>query len=311
MRTLEYLSHSSLQLWESQPEQFVINRLSPHKPPREPQGQAAAVGSAFDAYVKAALAEDLFGPGRYSFDELFESSVEPQNRDFAKPAGQHCFDRYFEHGFYWDILTEMKASPTEPRFESEVRLEIAGVPLLGKPDAEFSSPEGVRIVHDWKVSGYCSKSATSPTKNYRWLEPDKKEHKNFKPKMHGDVQIDETPFELTEAKWASQTSIYAWLSGLQPGDTSWVASVHQLACKPGTPVGIRVAEYRAHVSADYQHKLVARLRRCWDAIRTGHILIDLPREQSDARVRVLIRAATAISKDDTFFQEATRVPFRG
>ena len=61
MRIPKSLSYSSLSLWEKDIDEFYAKYLSDHAAPRLPQTPPMAVGSAFDAEVKAALHAALFG----------------------------------------------------------------------------------------------------------------------------------------------------------------------------------------------------------------------------------------------------------
>ena len=85
------LSYSSLCLFEKEPDEFYVRYLANHRAPRLPQEQPAAVGRAFDAYVKAQLNWHLYDRAmspQFEFPAIFESQVEPQNRDFALEGRQ-------------------------------------------------------------------------------------------------------------------------------------------------------------------------------------------------------------------------------
>ena len=71
-----------------------------------------AVGSSFDAFVKAALHKALFDKidPKFEFSTIFESQVEPQCRDFALVAGKVCFDAYKLTGAYDELLALLKQS---------------------------------------------------------------------------------------------------------------------------------------------------------------------------------------------------------
>ena len=240
MRKLEYLSYSGLSLWESRPEEFYLQRLCERRSPREPQEHPAAVGSAFDAYVKASLYEALFGKAdpKYTFDALFAAQVEPQNRDWALEAGRYVFDCYKLAGFYDEFLKQLEKSSEPPRFEFEVRATLNGVPFLGKPDARFVTRASIRVIHDWKVSGFCSKSTVSPAKSYMLCrdgyisdKPSKShntEHREYLAYQHGDLIINTTYLEAAKAEWADQLSLYGWAMGEPIGDENVVLSVHQI-----------------------------------------------------------------------------------
>jgi hypothetical protein len=137
VRKPTYLSFSGMALWEKDPEAFYIKYLSETRPPRLPQTPAMCVGSAFDAYVKAALHAAVFGPSfdpEYEFGTLFESQVEPYNRDFAVRAGKYCYKAYRHSGAYVELRDLLMQAIEPPRFESTLKGTIAGAPFLGKPD---------------------------------------------------------------------------------------------------------------------------------------------------------------------------------
>jgi hypothetical protein len=218
----------------------------------------------------------------------------------------------------------LKVSSEPPRFEFAVEAPIGGVPFLGKPDCRWSTPGGVSIVHDWKVSGYCSKYTTSPHKSYmmcrdgfvgKQSKSHGKEHNAFLAKQHGDIVINTSYLEAANPAWADQLSLYGWALG-EPIGGETVLSIHQIVAKPGEDKPpLRVAAYRALVSPEYQRTLLERLQRCWNAITTGHIFLDISREDSDARCAVLDDAAIGLMSDgssvEDYFQTATRESYRG
>lgn len=107
MRQQSYLSHSALQLWDANRSEYYLKYLSDARTPREPQTQPMCVGSAFDAFVKAALHHSLFAHdknGEFALETIFESQVESHNRDFAYPAGEYIFKCYCLSGRYAELL---------------------------------------------------------------------------------------------------------------------------------------------------------------------------------------------------------------
>src|SRR3990167_884900 len=172
MRIPKSLSYSSMSLWYKDQDEFYIRYLADHAAPRLPQEQPAAVGSAFDAYVKAQLNWHLYGRAmarQFEFPAIFESQVEPQNRDFALKAGKHVFKAYKLCGAYDDLLKQLQQSVEPTRFEFKVDGLIRGVPFTGKPDCRFVLDlwQGrIPCIYDWKVRGYCSKYGASPAKGY-------------------------------------------------------------------------------------------------------------------------------------------------
>ena len=328
MRQLEYLSYSGLSLWESRPDEFYLTRLCERREPREPQEKPAAAGSAFDAYVKSFLHRALFGDSnpQFEFQTLFEAQVEPQNRDWAIPVGQYIFHCYKLSGFYDELLDMLKQSKEPPRFEFEVQATLNGVPFLGKPDACWVTPRDVHVIHDFKVSGFASKYTTSPCKGYRICRDGfvgkqsrgaGKEHREYLGLQYRDIEINTSYMEASNDSWADQLSLYGWALGEKIGDENVVLSIHQIVAKPVEYEfpQLRVAEYHGRVAAGHQHALAARLKRCWDALQSGHIFADLSREESDLQCQALDDVALGMMTDgssrEDFFNDITRSRYMG
>ena len=311
MRLPEYLSPSSLSLWESNRQAFYLRHLVENRPPRIPQMDYMSIGSAFDAYVKAALHEALFGKGvdpQFEFDAIFTEQVEEPNRDWALAAGEYAFECYKITGSYDELLGDLLDSQTDPKFEFKVEGRVMGVPLLGKPDLRYIHKLGARIIFDWKVNGFCSKYGASPYKGYHlirdgWAVEDGKPsrgagkpHKMYKPIPHKGIEIGSHFMEETCEDWADQLSIYGWMLGDTVGGEDVVVRVDQLACKPreGSYPWLRVANHCCHISEEWQQSLIKRLVNCWESITSGFIFNDtMSREESDNRCEILDMRASA------------------
>jgi hypothetical protein len=325
MRIPEYLSYSSLTTFGSNPEEFALKYLSDERPPRIPQEKPAAVGSAFDARVKSELHTMLYGANsdpKYTYEALFEAQVEPQNRDTSGEDGDYVFKCYKECGAYDELAELIRQSPTPPQFEFELRGLIDGVPFLGKPDLKFQLPSTVTVVHDWKVNGYFGKGNTSPCKGYRKCldgfkdsKPNKSNgqpHKQFVPMDFKGLTIDTGYMEDCSTEWADQLSLYGWLLGEKIGDENVVLSVDQCVAKFHEPKPLlRFSNYRARVRKSYQEFLRKRLKDCWETILSGHILRNLSKEDSEARIKLISQQASALHEGDSFFAEMVRPKFRG
>lgn len=328
MRKPKHLSFSALRLFESDREQFVMERLAEVRAPREPQGMAAAVGSGFDAKVKAELGEALFGKGwnpEFEFDNLFVEQVDSHHRDWALPASLFTFDRYIESGAYDDLLAMLQKAKEPPQFEFTAMATVHGVPLLGKPDCRFIHEAGFAVILDWKVMGFASKSGTSPTKYYQLCRDgytaEKQSrshgcaHKGYVPLDYHGFEINTSSMEDAKPMYADQISIYSWVSGGEVGDDV-VAAIDELVCRPGEEFPlIRVSNLRARIAMVYQYALLHRIMACWEAIDSGHIFKDLSREESDAKCHRLSEIAlmrnTDGSDDDTSAIKMTQKQFRG
>jgi hypothetical protein len=346
MRTVKKLSPTSLHLWEGYRDEFYVKYLSDAPKPREPQTQAMTIGSAFDAFVKCSLHGHLFGhdgDGEYDLKTLFETQCQvAELRPWAWEAGKYAFDCYRTWGCYDELLRELQQSEEDPQFEFELRGEVEGVPLVGKPDLWYRRQ--VQVIYDWKVMGFCSRHAQSPKKFYktcrdcwgkdrakptRGFKGEPVAHKGYKEIDHYGHKIGDHFLEAVDKKWADQITIYTWMSGVPVGDEDTVVGLDQLACKPSPdpeknrhPL-IRVAQHRCRISAAYQRGLVKRLQACWDQIQSGHIFDDLTREESEQRCAMLdmqlhsegAKIDSGAMKDsaemDAFWADVNKKEFRG
>lgn len=318
MRKREYLSPTQLALYAEDASEYYLKYLSDHSPERELQTKPMSVGSAFDAIVKAYLHEKLFGKGsdpRFELDAIFNSQVEPHNRDWARIAGQHCFEEYARLGSLENLLLALGKSVGKPRFEMDVkatimdrRSTIGGVPFNGKPDCYYTSEQGAHVILDWKINGYCSKAGVSPMPGYVWIREDGK----F-PTSYGDpVEIisgvfvnKKAKFEELNLDWARQLCIYSWLCGEEVG-SEFIAQVHQLVCRPGDKKPrIRVAEHSLRISPEFQLRVFRDAEELWARVNSDHFFSHLSREESIARCKVLDERAKQMKGDD-FFSQMTR-----
>jgi hypothetical protein len=310
MRKPEFLSPSSISTFEKDIEDYAVKYLLKNRPPRPPQTEPMAVGSAFDAYVKSYLYKALmgnFGPnGEYERDTIFEQQVEPHNRDFARQAGQDCFEKYQQWGALADLMTELQTAIGPPRFEFSVqdtiRMDQWYAPLLGKPDCYFINAEGVRVVYDWKVNGYCSHRNTSPMKGYTCCRDGKtrKQHKDAMVVAFKGININCMMFlEDGNKHWADQLSIYSWLLGEEIGSEKVIFGIDQIT-GPGCS---RISSHRLKIQPVYQYRLMERVGQIWSIIDSGHIFRDRSREESDAYLQLLEDTHTKPNEVDDILKE--------
>ncbi|KKL53800.1 hypothetical protein LCGC14_2271830, partial [marine sediment metagenome] len=221
MRIPEYLSPTSISLWQKDEELFYQRYLSENRLAREPQTRPMSIGSAFDAFAKSYLHEKLFGKGadpQYSKEAIFEEQVQSRNRDWAWENGEFVFEAYKQSGCLADMMLELTGSVGDPRFEFTIKdtvtTQIGEIPLLGKPDIFFTNNEGARVILDWKVNGYCAKSLKSPMKGYVKLREKGKNVKMHKDccllKVHGMYINVAMNLENGDKSWADQLAIYSW-----------------------------------------------------------------------------------------------------
>ncbi len=301
MREVTYLSPSSLALWEKDQEAFFERYVSDPPVPRPLQANYAAIGSAFDAYVKAELIEACTGDK--CFEKLFETQVESEWRDWARVAGKYALDCYKVSGAYNVLLSALLASDTPPRFEFRLNKVIDGIPLVGCPDLKYSI-QRLPTILDWKVNGFCSKWGASPYKFYSivrdgWVDnPSKNSGQAYPGYVEinvGGTSIGNHYLEQTNKDWADQLSMYGWLMDLPVGSEDAIVQIEQLVCKPGTPwPRIRVASHRCRISAAWQTQLWQRIKTCWEMLPTA--FADGRGEMLEATARARAAADTDIER---------------
>lgn len=289
-RTPLYLSPSAYQTWKEDRVQYYNYYLSPQKRPREPQNQHMAIGSAFDAFVKAHMYKLYVNDNdpKYDFLKLFNDQVEEHNRALAIVDGQKVFDCYKASGALQDWSLKLNGAVGKVRFETSINGIVTGkresvskrigsVPLSGKPDLYFTLSNHDRVISDWKVNGFYSDDGVSPKAGFVREYPGFGQHKLCRPEKRGPVTINSAKtLDLVDAKWAAQLAIYAWVLGEEVG-SDFITMIHQIVCRPS---GIRVAEHCCIIGEEFQHKLYEDLQDVWYRIQEGLIFEGMNAEQS-------------------------------
>lgn len=316
-----HLSPSGFKTFQSNKEEYYLRYLAPSRAPRFPQTKPMSIGSAFDAFAKAYLYERLVADGnpKYTAEALFEDQVEEHNRDWAKDHGTWLFNYYLKSGAMADLLQEMAGGIGAPRFEFKLKGEVRGtfgsVVLLGLPDIFFVNREGASVILDFKINGYCSKTAKSPEKGFIKLRDDKQNfgaHKEAMPTSDRGMKINiRAPLELVNKQWALQCAIYAWLLGEDIGART-IVGIEQVVSKPtGEKYPYcRIASHRAICTPSWQVELFKELCEAWEIINSDHFFRDLSFEDSERKCRRLDEQAQALNGDpekkETWLAQITR-----
>jgi hypothetical protein len=332
---MEYLSPTSVSLFYKDRAEFYLSYLADQQPPKIPQSKPMAVGAATDAYLKAYIAEKLFGTemaDEFQLDAIFEAQVEPHNRDWAREHGKYVFDCYKISGALADLMLELQHALEAPRLEFKIQnripheAHVEGIPLLGKPDIFYINRLRMHVIYDFKVNGYCGKSPTSPKPNYLicrdgWggdTAPASRSHlqmhKNCEPmEINGLLMNIGHYLDDIDLHWARQLAIYGWVLGESVGSQFGVG-IEQMVSGGTTgrelalPL-IRVASHRCRINKIFQDSWFDEIQDAWKIIQSGHIFDDLDREDSDARCKMLDDYHKAFSGDtpkDKWFQSVTR-----
>jgi hypothetical protein len=251
-----------------------------------------AVGSAFDGLVKNAIERINGMPIR---DYL--GQIEHENRAQALEDGKQVMDFYSASKGISRLLIS-----GVPRMEFEIKCPIPGteacvggpVIIMGKPDLYYRVG-GLRIVHDWKVNGYCS--SASPQKGYVWDSKTGAPHKEVSPRAVRQGDTVTLVGQSAHFGWLDQLITYGWGLG-EPVGEEFCLQVHQITRTPaGGP--LRLTEHRCLAAPDYQRSLRDRYAGCWEAIKSGRVFTDLDLEADYAEQKSLDLLARGMT-DDAF-----------
>jgi len=300
---LRYISPTSMKAWEDDRTEFYLRYLSEKSPPRQPQTLPMAIGSGFDARIKAYLYAELVGKGdpKFELSTLFNSQVAVEHQDQIWKDSEVCFEAYKSSGALADLVLELGGSLTDPRFETDLEAQVtavveggmASVPFLGKPDVHFLNNMGMRVVLDFKVNGFYSGSGgqTKPGFVKRWPQGDS--HKKCVVREVGGIRVNNgLNLDEVDADWARQLCVYGWLAGAEVGGP-FVPVIHQLVWKPcglsesQTGRRLEVAKHACLLTPKYQWDLFGKAVKMWTAIQNDWIWDDLPLEASRGRGRAL------------------------
>lgn len=269
MRTPKHLSHSAIDLFRRNRQEYFRRYISEYKLPKMGQSLPMSIGSGFDAFIKYNLSKDL-GYNKFDLKILFNKQVDKVHWEWAWKNSQWVFNEYKRLGAYNSLLELLQTSIIEPRFEFEITEEIEGVPIKGLPDLMFLAD--VHVTIDFKVNGYCSLNGVKPKQTYVHSFPSSVRKKiPLIMKYKGvDVNIEDY-FEIVNKSWAQQNVIYSWLMGQEVG-SKYIIGIEQLAFMPG-PV-LTVACHRGIPSAKYQRTLMDEIKEIWDIVLSGEICDD-------------------------------------
>lgn len=267
---LNYISPSSYASWVQDPEQWYLHYGVGL---RTPQTAAMAVGSAFDAFVKAYISERLHGRRvEFEFSSLFESQVSEPHRDAALEAGRICFYYYRKYGCLGRLMELIDGKLV--RMETQITGTVGGQYVgLGRPDLIFELGTGRYGIVDWKVNGYYSNA--SPEPGYYVLEPGSTRHKRYSECVLHGIPCNDNPL-----RWEDQLLQYHWILG-SPIDEPCLGMIEQLVFRGGN---CRVASFRNKL---LKPSLFDDIVRMWNYVKDGWYLHTMSKEESIERCKLL------------------------
>lgn len=311
-----YLSPSALSTYLNSPEEFYLKYMVADRPPRIPQNQVMAVGSAFDAYIKTYVNHKVLDKS-LRFREEFEKQVEPQNREQAEKDGAKCYTAYKNCGAIDKLLHDIGDSPVPPRMEfvaegqvtftEKAKLLLSDtdlsdlVNLYGKPDLQFQTSTRIPVIKDWKVNGFYRNYQKPPVPGYiLLLDPSSKKHgathRDAHPAYEGNIEYNLNNYiEMQDENWARQITTYSWLAGIPVGGEMLVG-IDQLNCNPGK--GIAVAIHYCRISPEFQVKTYKMYQELWNIMHSDHFFRTMNKEESQQRQKLLASQGAIYKGDD-------------
>lgn len=264
MKPLIYLSPTSYMEWNHCAAKFVTKRLMGYPRRQDTQGKPAAMGCAFDAFIKRWLASrkpELTNRPDLSMESLVEQISRQEDREQIIDSARSVAIKYTELNLGNQLFKENLYD-----LELDIFHMMGDVRLFGKLDAACNPDyvdycpgwDGEKVALDWKVRGYGSKSKYSPTPGY-------KEYVTFDGKRKPFHVKNSSPLEDLNDRWAIQLSFYAWmLNGLEEPTKNMPVAIDEITY---CPAGIVFTQIRTYISLAYQKMLFASVKKAWRDIQ--------------------------------------------
>ena len=241
---------------------------------REPQNEAMAAGSAFDAFIKWHLHGQSVAT-QEAISALIEDKVlwgvSEENTDYGRRIGRYLFDEYVKlHGVEF-LKEEIGQAQVfmEETVQGIMTYKGHAVPIGGKPDLFWHKEQGgglVPCIRDWKVS-QIKKDKPTIVKGYHRLclpaagvsVPRVAEVTDIPNVYHHKEIVRDLPSILPRE--STQLCMYAWLCGVPVGEPI-DGGIDRLVGMP-----LRLVTYRGVIGVAFQQQLAERLILAWDRIR--------------------------------------------
>jgi len=295
----KYISPSSLSLFEKDPGLYYMRYFMGASGDRT--SPAMACGTGFDCFVKSYISEGTFDLEAELVRGCTDRrrSGEVRLLDWCRESGSFVFERYKACGALGSLLDMAKKRVGAIRFESGVTADVCGVPVYGKPDMFWATPDGL-VILDWKVNGVLGKNGISPNKGFAREWPSGKRHKASLTTL-GDLAF----MEDLNVSWADQLGIYALSLLGTPSEAAQCKYVIDQTCGTGVPVAgsrtlmvpavgesvafanvagevpflfpeLRFARFECRISEEYLTRICERLVAMWKVVSFGpeHSLFD-------------------------------------
>jgi len=286
-RQLPYISPSTFLKWQSCQHRVYLSRLAGFKYKHEPQGLAAAYGSAFDSFIKGHIAKELNIKTKVlTTEHLLRQTVDKQHQDVAIPMGKYIAEEYLKLGIIDEFIKP------EVKLDQELYGMHNAIPILGQLDMIPND-----MPFDWKTGGFTSYKGRYPKKGW-W----KKWVLNVKT---GDIKEyeshDEKPLDKIDTFWATQMCMYDWL--LHNPERPYI--IHEIVQHANK---ISFVIYRGNISQEFNDTLENQVAAMWSNITNdmyhAHILEPTPSRWVCHKFGVLCE----VSEECIFYQRTLGDP---
>jgi len=277
---IEYLSPSSISLWDMNQEKFYCQYLAKYPVPRMKQTLPMAIGSEFDRLVKNKIQKSI-GVDIVDYSEQVDVSY--RSEPLLHEGGEYLLSIYFPY------VDKLLALGNPLFYDDGIFAYVNGCPLFGKPD--FVIPN--KLILDWKVNGFFSHA--SPKRGYVFLDGDT--HYKTQLIMHPSGNLISChSIDSINNLWGLQLCIYKWLvtSASASASEDICLGLDQLVCDSRNvnidvpvPCKVRVAVYRGLISKKFSDTLFDRVGYIWDVINSDHIFRGMSKMESQNRCAIL------------------------
>jgi hypothetical protein len=191
-RQIAYISPSTFMKWKNCEYSVFLQRLAGYPYVREPQGLAAAIGSAFDALVKDVMIKRKGWKSPFTLKGMLKNNVtiEGEQRSIAIEQGRYVAAQYIKSDLFIKLMDCVQ------EVEREYYANIGGIPILGQLDARVDG-----MPFDWKLRGFASKNIPSPTKGFNVRY-------NLATVIEEPMHKERFPLNEKNENWAIQMAMY-------------------------------------------------------------------------------------------------------
>lgn len=243
-------------MWKTCQQKFYLTRMAGYPYVEWQQTKAAAIGTAFDIFIKDYIArkKDITEPHlnvARAFSKM--TLADDVSMDEVQEIGRNAAKIYIDLGFAERFVKAEKVS-----LERELYENFQGVPILGKLDALVNG-----VPHDWKLKGFGSDNKTYHTKG----------HSGGKTSSGELIRSDtgQPSLELVNEAWAIQMLFYNWLTN-HPG----IFTIDEIICNGDE---ISIVTYNGDFSNNFDYRVRQELIDMWATIQGEGLFIEIQEPQ--------------------------------